>query len=370
MAATRRTVSQQAFQTTNATPRAGATTAELQSGEPILFRLPPVSSPTLFRGDYSHFINVPQGAVRLEIRLASMDSDVDLYVRQGVDVTLDGGQVTADAKSEADGFLEEVVVISGASLKPGPYYIAVGVFSANVTATCVLSATYSTVLPTNAITGAHFVAGGGWFTSVFLTNNASTAQPFTMRFFNNDGSPMKVPLQQGLRDTLTGSVSPGGAQIIDTIDAPELVQGWVAVIPDTSQTNAIVGFAAFRSHQAGRSDFEAAVPLVSSYGHSSVILFDNANGFETGVALTNPCEFASVTLQVTVRAESGIAGASYMINLGPKGHTAIVASQGFPATAGKRGSLLIRSNGGRFDALGLRFSPAGPFTSFPPQIVE
>jgi hypothetical protein len=47
----------------------------------------------LFSGDYGYQILVPQGATRLEVRLttATLNADLDLYVRFGADIDLAGG---------------------------------------------------------------------------------------------------------------------------------------------------------------------------------------------------------------------------------------------------------------------------------------
>jgi hypothetical protein len=158
--------------------------------------------------------------------------------------------------------------------------------------------------------------------------------------------------------------------MIETLDGASLQQGWAALIPGTVNTNRLSGFAVFRNRQAGRSDFEAVVPLTRSLGRRFVMLFDNMNGFETGLAVMNPCEFTAITVQVNVREQNGMPGTTYTLNLAPLAHTAVVVSQSFSAAAGKRGSLLLTSTQGKFVVLGLRFNPAGPFTSFPPLSVD
>jgi len=84
----------------------------------------------------------------------------------------------------------------------------------------------------------------------------------------------------------------------------------------------------------------------------------------------NPSEFKSVNVTVQVRDDTGKGAASYTITLPPLGHTAIVLSSTYPPTAGKRGSLFLTSADGTFSVLGLRFNPAGAFTSFPPAVIQ
>jgi hypothetical protein len=342
---------------------------EIPSGTLVTFTLPKVTSPTLFHGDYSYIIKVPAGATRLEVRLASLNADVDLYVRQGEDVALANGGPVADFKSANQGGSESIV-ISGPALKAGSYYIAAGLFTMDVDALCVLSATYSAVLPTNTISGAHFVVGDGWSTSLVLTNISTASETFTVRAFGDNGSAMDDPFARGTQAPVTGTLGPGASQTIDTQTAPTLRTGWAAVIPGTANTQRITGFAVFRYRHAGQNDYEAVVPLSSTFGHRTVMPFDNSNGFQTGVAVMNPNEFASITVQVRVRDENGTSAESYSINLPPLGHTAVVLSSGYPGTANRRGTLMLTSSDSSFGVLGLRFNPSGPFTSFPASIIE
>jgi len=117
----------------------------LTSGQERTFRLGPVDGPTLFRGPAGFTINVPANATRLEIRLRTNpeSADVDLYARAGQDIGLEGGRVVADSRSEGnDG--NETIVITGAALRPGTYFIATALFTAGVAAECALTATVST----------------------------------------------------------------------------------------------------------------------------------------------------------------------------------------------------------------------------------
>jgi hypothetical protein len=118
----------------------------LSSGLPGKLALPAVDGPTLFYGNYGFRINVPQGATRLTVRLATAtpNADVDLYLRYGADVDLtEAGDLVADHYSESDTG-NEVIVLTAESnppLRPGTYFIATGLFTPGVSVNGTVTAT-------------------------------------------------------------------------------------------------------------------------------------------------------------------------------------------------------------------------------------
>lgn len=117
------------------------TATQLTSGAPRTISLPAVQAPTLFAGPTGYFINVPQGATRLEVNLRSdTRADIDLFVRAGTDPAIENGRLVSDALSvNLDS--NEQVFISGSSLRPGPYYIALFQYTTGVPVQATLTAT-------------------------------------------------------------------------------------------------------------------------------------------------------------------------------------------------------------------------------------
>ena len=120
----------------------------LTSGQPVSFALGPVTGGTLYSGTSGYSISVPQDATRLEIRLTTSTpgTDVDLFARYGQDVSVSGGNVATDHKSEGQTGDETIIITPSSSppLRTGTYYIAFGLFTANVTANCTVVATVTT----------------------------------------------------------------------------------------------------------------------------------------------------------------------------------------------------------------------------------
>ena len=116
----------------------------LTPGQPADFSRGPVDTPTLFSGDNSFRLEVPDNASRVTFTLESVDPDVDvdLYVRFGEDNDLENGRVVTDYSSEGLTGNEEIVITrqSDPPLRAGTYFVSVVVFATGVVANCTLTA--------------------------------------------------------------------------------------------------------------------------------------------------------------------------------------------------------------------------------------
>ena len=116
----------------------------LTPGRPVSFSRGPVDSPTLFSGDNSFRLEVPDNASRVTFTLESVDPDVDvdLYVRFGEDNAVQDRRVVTDYSSEGLTGNEEIVITrqSDPPLRAGTYFVSVGIFDTGVVAMCTLTA--------------------------------------------------------------------------------------------------------------------------------------------------------------------------------------------------------------------------------------
>jgi hypothetical protein len=333
------------------------------SGVPMSFSLPAVTSPTLHSDFFS--ITVPARTSKLEVRLVTQTSgaDLDLYVRFGQDVTLSGGVIIADQRSELNLTGNESVTILADSkdgLPVGTYYIAVGAFTGGtITGTITATATI-----TDSLVVPQFVSGGGWSTTLFLTNLSDTAEGFDVRFYNDAGEQRGVPLVGlGLSSSIRRILNPGETITYETQDSGGLEVGWASIVPDAPVANRITGFAVFRLSVPGQPAFEAVVPLSTMADRSFAFLYDNANGFQSGLALANP-SVGPVDIYVTIRDDAGQIIGLDVINLRALSHRAFFLSDVYQGLTGKKGSITFSSDT-PIAALALRFSPTGPFTTLP-----
>ena len=115
----------------------------LTPGSAVAFSLGPVDSSTLFNGDNSFQLEVPDGAARVTVTLESSD-DMGLYVRYGEDNRVQSGSVVSDYSSDKVFAGTEEIIITGGSdppLRAGTYFISVVLFDTGVEAEGTLMAT-------------------------------------------------------------------------------------------------------------------------------------------------------------------------------------------------------------------------------------
>ena len=120
----------------------------LTPGRPSGFRIGPVDGPTLFHGDFSFRLQVPDNAARVTFTLnADRFADVDLYVRFGEDNEIQAGDAVSDYSSTGASGNEEIVITRASSppLRGGTYYISLGLWDTGVVAEGTLTAQVETV---------------------------------------------------------------------------------------------------------------------------------------------------------------------------------------------------------------------------------
>lgn len=217
---------------------------------------------------------------------------------------------------------------------------------------------------------AHIASGGSWATTMTLVNLGSTPAQARLRVYSTQGQPLVLPWTSTLLpdappvvdSVLEKTMEPGEAWLLETT-APEwepIKTGWVKL----ETTASVNSFAVFRQTIGSRVQ-EAVVPLEKSTGKASALVFDNSNGYITGIALANrdssPSEVA-----VTVRDDRGLVLTSEKINLPARGQMSFTAPERWSFTTGRRGTIEFSSAvTGGLGVLGLRFHPGGAFTSIP-----
>lgn len=129
-----------------AQPPPGGDVVDLTSGVPQTGSIPAPSQPgSGVLGSPQYRIQVPAGATQLRVQLqASGNQDVDLYVRFGQKIEIQGGRAVADYVSESPTGTETITVTPSSSppLREGAYFIAVANFGPGA-ATFTVTATVS-----------------------------------------------------------------------------------------------------------------------------------------------------------------------------------------------------------------------------------
>jgi len=212
----------------------------------------------------------------------------------------------------------------------------------------------------------HIADGGGWKTSIVLVNlSQSKAANFRLNLFGDDGTPQQFTFESlGSKTVVSGTLAVGGSVVIKTAGTSSpITQGW-GQLDSLATTDSVGGYAVFRNGNGN----EAAVPFESTIGEAPVLPLDNTNGLGMGVALANS-DFTAMTINATFRdGNGGVIGTS-QFTMQPNTHTSFVLTDKWPFTAGKQGTVSFDcsdkfgKNAFGLAVLGLRFTPAGAFTS-------
>jgi len=216
---------------------------------------------------------------------------------------------------------------------------------------------------------AQLASGGGWTTTLTLVNTGAAPTPATLKFFDNSGNPLQLPLTfpQGFLNpvrtaTFTGTLNAGAEMVIQSagsISQPTQV-GWAQILTSGS----ISGFAVFKA-TTGNSLQEATVPLEDRTPGAFVVSFDSTGNYVTGVALANLVA-NSANIGIVIRDDTGAVLLTDFIALPAQGHTSFVLATNYPVTAQRRGTVEFDTPpNGQISVLGLRFDPTGAFSSIP-----
>ena len=120
-------------------------TTPLSPGKSTTFSVGPVDSSTLFTGDHSFQLLVPENATSVTFTLESVDPgiDMDLYVRYGEDNDVLDGSIVSDYSSDGLTGNEEIVITrqSDPPLQAGTYFVSVALFDTGVVAMGTLTVT-------------------------------------------------------------------------------------------------------------------------------------------------------------------------------------------------------------------------------------
>jgi hypothetical protein len=228
-----------------------------------------------------------------------------------------------------------------------------------------------TTIPTLANVGtgggtvAHIASGFGWQTTLTLVNTGAAAAMVNLNFYGDNGAAASLPLSfpqtstTATESSLSQSVLAGASLIVVLQDGAAATTTGSALL--TTDGN-VGGFAVFRYNPSGQ---EAVVPLEAVNAPSYVLAYDNTGTLATGLAIANVAAQAA-DVNVVIRDDTGAQIGMGTISLAANGHTSFMLTdtQGFPVTAGKRGTItFITPTGGQIAPLGIRAATiSGGFT--------
>ncbi len=204
--------------------------------------------------------------------------------------------------------------------------------------------------------------GGGWSTTVYLSNTGSSAGTSVLTFYDDSGNLLSAPVNGGLPvSTLNPALGPGASVSFDFLSTGPLRQGWIS-LDLAAEVNA---YAVFKQSVSGSQDQEAVVPLAAPGATSASFPFDNRS-LVTTAAVVNASS-ASAMVNIVVRNAAAATIGTAQITLQPRSKTAFVLADlpglGLAATA--NGTVdFVTASPATVAVLGLRFRSQA-FTSIP-----
>ncbi|MBE0660583.1 MAG: hypothetical protein IH602_23005 [Bryobacteraceae bacterium] len=201
--------------------------------------------------------------------------------------------------------------------------------------------------------------GGGWSTTIVLSNKTATAQNVTLNFHrgtdaNGTTEPWSPPFVENV-SLPNITLAAGSSVFLHTPGtAGPLSQGW----GELNAPAGVSGYAIFTS--LGQ---DATAPAVSAASRI-LVPFDNTSDLVTAVAVANPNASAE-TIQVNIKTSDGATTTGALPQMPANGHKAFVLVDVFHETRGKRGLAEFYVTSGSFSIIALRFNPTSAFTSAP-----
>ena len=342
----------------------------LTPGQPATFRLEPVDTPTIFLGDSSFRLEVPENASRVTFTLESVDPDinVDLYVRYGEDNDIRDGRVISDYSSEGPTGNEEIIITrqSDPPLRAGTYFVSLGVRTTGVVAEGTVRAEFDTPQQTGGPTYyfPHLAVGQKWQTTITYINYSSQEVSCTTEFLSDQGTPLMVSFaDKGTVPSRTDVLLPGGSVHQETnveLNAP-FAPGWARA----TCSGPVKASLLFRLHNSeGVPIAEGGVNAAAVPATRFVTFAEQGEGKQgTGVAYANPSATEAV-VTFTARDADGQMLASVDKNLSPNGHAAQNMAPLF-ALSSFTGSLEVTSTV-PIVSLSINAEAAPVFSSLPP----
>jgi len=211
---------------------------------------------------------------------------------------------------------------------------------------------------------AHLTVGDGWTTTVELINFGTSFADTHLKFFDDAGNTLQLPLTFGGNSTSASSVdqtlAPHAHLVVQSNaqDGAPLQEGSAQL----TTSGKVSGFIRFRY---GPRDQEAIVPIESRNDGSYILAFDNTGGVATGVAVSN--QGASVAnISAVIRDSTGATVATGVVHIPANGHSAFVLAGQFPAAANTSGTVeFLTPASGPISVLGIRFPASGEFSTIP-----
>jgi len=207
------------------------------------------------------------------------------------------------------------------------------------------------------------VDGGGWHTTIVLTNTTANAATVNLNLYEETSAgatqPWTLPLVEST--PTTGIALAAGASLFLHTPGTATTSsvGWAQLDAPAG----VVAYVVFSSMIPGHQTQDGTA-LGAASASRFLVPFDNTDGLKTAVAVANPTN-AAESISVNIRTASGSVTQTSLPSVPALGHQSFLLPQQFPATANQSGLAEFYSTSGNFSMIALRANPTLGFTSAP-----
>ncbi len=207
------------------------------------------------------------------------------------------------------------------------------------------------------------VDGGGWHTTIVLTNTTTIGATVNLSFHLETSGGATQPWNPPLVESTptTGIALAAGSSLFlhtpGTAAASSV--GWAQLDAPAG----VVAYVVFSSMLAGHQTQDGTA-LAAAPASRFLVPFDNTEGLLTAVAVANSTN-AAESISVNFRMSNGSVVQTSLPSMPALGHQSFLLPQQFTATANLSGLAEFYSSSGNFSMIALRANPTLGFTSAP-----
>jgi hypothetical protein len=207
------------------------------------------------------------------------------------------------------------------------------------------------------------VDGGGWQSTIVLTNSSTALATATLIFHSDSGSGNTQAWTPPFIETSTTTglaLVSGTSMFLHTPGtAATLTQGWAEVHADAG----IVAYTIFTNRVPGHQDQDSTAPAVNATNRI-LVPYDDHAGFVSAIAIVNPTATAQ-SVSVGFQTTDGLIAIDALPTVPAMGHMTFVLSQQFPEILGHLGLAEFYSATGNLSMVAFRFNPTQSSASMP-----
>jgi hypothetical protein len=206
--------------------------------------------------------------------------------------------------------------------------------------------------------------GGSWSTEIQLMNARfdDVAEPFTIRFLDENGNDMALPVVGlGVRTSVSGVVQPRGVVFFELAGGPSTLVG--IALAESGTPGGVVMNAVLTQKVDGRPDFQASVPSTDRFGTNFQFVYRNDGPYTTTVAFVSNSD---QTVTAIARDSNGIELCRVGRQMSIGQHVSFLVSDPawLPCTADTHGVIeIVPAEGGSGTMIAFLFNDQGAFTT-------